>query len=299
MIAADHLAVLMREPLGNVCRNGQLLAEGLLRAQKLYHTDFILVFADVSVEPEAMGVKLEYFAESNPQPVLHLDADELKQIPMETAGRIPELFEAARLCRAALGGNYPIFFSMKDPFSLAAMTIGTEAFLEKLITAPQVAVEILEVCTTNQLELIKAILASDYIPFIGAPIASGGLIGANYFKRFVSPYLMRLLDYAGQSGSFRCLHICGEIGMLTDELLELNLDVLSFEDYHHTMWNRLSETIPMGFVPTEFFLRRNADHLQPAVKRCREVLPEPFILSSGCDLPAKSDSELVQKMMTG
>jgi uroporphyrinogen-III decarboxylase len=298
MIAADHLAVLLDEPLGDVCRSGQRLAEGLLQAQKLYRSDFIIVFADVAVEPEAMGVRLEYFPQRNPQPVIHLKISEVGTIRMSASGRIPELFEAAKLCRASLGDNTPIFFSMKDPFSLAAMTVGTELFLEKLITEPQVAFDLLEICTQNQLELINSIIAGGYVPFIGAPIASGGLIGAGYFKRFASPYLMKLLNTASKAGSYRCLHICGEIGMLTDELLELNLDVLSFEDHHASMWEKLTGTIPMGFVPTEFFLRRNAERLKPAVTECKEVLPEPFILSSGCDLPAQAEPELVQMMMT-
>jgi uroporphyrinogen-III decarboxylase len=298
MIAADHLAVLLGEPLGDVCRSGQLLVEGLLKAQKLYHTDFIIVFSDVSVEPEAMGVKLEYFPQRNPQPVIHLKVDEVREVDMPSRGRIPELFEAARICRSAFGNDFPIFFSIKDPFSLAAMVVGTEAFLEKLITEPKVAYRLLEICARNQENLIAAITAEGYVPFIGAPIASGGLIGAVYFKRFASPYLVRLLDRAGNAGSFRCLHICGEISMLTDELADLKLDVLSFEDWHAPMWDKITGTIPMGYVPTELFLARFADRLKLAVQECRDVLPKPYILSSGCDLPAKADPQLVKIMMT-
>ena len=86
--------------------------------------------------------------------------------------------------------------------------------------------------------------------------------------------------------------------MLTEALDDLNLDILSFEDFHAPMWEKLTGTIPMGFVPTEYFLHRNADRLKPALKECKESLPDPFILSSGCDIPAKADPELVQVMMT-
>ncbi len=298
MIAADHLAQLLDQPLGDVCRNGRLLADGFLKAQKLYQSNFIIVFSDVSVEPEAMDVKLEYSVDGNPQPIQHVDDSSVKHVDMAAAGRIPQLFEAAALCRAGLDPNLPIFFSMKDPFSLAAMVIGTELFLEKLLTEPEAVTDLLDICTNNQSYLSESIIQAGYIPFVGAPIASGGLIGANYFRRFAAPYLIALFDKISGLGSFRCLHICGEIGMLTDELANLKLDVLSFEDWHDNMFADMPDTIPMGYISTNLFIRSDEETVQDAARQCLETLPEPCILSTGCDLPANADPNLVSAMMT-
>ena len=303
MIAADHLAFLLNEPpvralrLDQVCRSGELLAEGLQKAQRLYQSDFIIVFSDVSVEAEALGVKLEYLPGRNPQPVRHLPWEEVRVVDMASRGRLPELFGAARTCRERFGGDSPIFFSMKDPFSLAAMAVGTEPFLEKLVLEPEVALGLLEICRENQLGLIKVILSEGFIPFIGAPIASGGLIGAKNFERFALPYLRPLFDLAEETGSFRCLHICGEIGMLAKELASLNLDLLSFEDWHAEMWPLMPNTISMGFVPTDLFQHGDTKLMREAVSHCKSVMPAPFVLSTGCDLPAKAKPELVQTMM--
>ncbi|MFH1861398.1 MAG: uroporphyrinogen decarboxylase family protein, partial [bacterium] len=223
MIAADHLAVLLNKPLGEICRSGELLAEGLLKAQRIYHSDFIIIFADVSVEAEALGVKLEYYPQRNPQIVEHVDLLQQKTENPVSYSRIPELFRAARLCRRELGQRFPIFFSMKDPFSLAAMAQGSEDFLVLLPLAADRVHEILEICCQRQMELMEAILLEGYVPFIGAPIASGGLIGRQHFRRFAMPYLKRLLDLATRQESFRCLHLCGEISMLTEELADLEL----------------------------------------------------------------------------
>ncbi|MBU1650969.1 uroporphyrinogen decarboxylase family protein, partial [bacterium] len=247
MIAADHLAVLIKQPLGEVCRRSDLLAEGLLYAQRLYHSDFIIVFSDVSVEPEALGVLLEYFPDTNPQPAMQLKISEIKAFDYTRQGRIPVLLEAASLSSMALPAEMPIFVSMKDPFSLAAMAIGTERFLELMITGAARIVDLLEKVTQCQSYLIDNIVSNNYIPFIGAPIASGGLIGRNYFRRFAMPYLEKLLARI-PADNFRCLHICGEIGMLGTELADLNLDLLSFEDWHEAMWKPEQQAIAMGFV---------------------------------------------------
>jgi len=296
MIAADHLAKLIGQPLGEVCRSSELLAEGLLTAQKLYQSDFVIVFSDVSVEPEAAGVLLEYFPDTNPQPVINLKISEIKATDSTRQGRLPQLFEAASLCRMALPEEMPVFFSMKDPFSLAAMIIGTERFLELIITSPGQAVELLEKVTQKQIYLIDNIISNGYIPFIGAPIASGGLIGRSYFRRFAMPALEKLLGRIPKD-NFRCLHICGEIGMLGEELAELNLDLLSFEDWHPELWHDEQQAIPMGFVPTELFMPSRNGNLADAIQHCKSVMPKPYVLSSGCDLPARADKNRVLMMM--
>jgi MtaA/CmuA family methyltransferase len=298
MIAADHLAHLLDEPLSEVCHSGELLAEGLLKAQQLYGSDFIIVFADVSVEVEAMGVKLEYLPDRNPQPVKQLTWEEIGRVDMTVEGRLPELFHAAEICRQARGGDFTIFFSMKDPFSLAAMTLGTEAFLEKLLLDPDAVERVLEICCRNQQQLMSAVLKAGFIPFVGAPIASGGLIGKRNFRRFALPYLQRLFDMATENGSFGCLHICGEIAMLGSELADLKLDLLSFEDWKEDMWEDLPETIPMGFIPTDLFVRGSAESVREAARTSRGAMLQPYVLSTGCDLPANADPKLVQAMMS-
>ncbi len=297
MIAADHLAFLLGKPLAEVCRNGRLLAEGFLRSRRLYGSDFIIIFADVSAEAEALGVSLEYFPDQNPQPVKHLSLHRLQVVDLPSRGRLPELFEAARICRQESGDGFTLFFSLKDPFSLAALALGTDRFLAMLITDPPAAEEALEICRLNQLNLLQAITTEGYIPFFGAPIASGGLIGEGNFRRFAFPHLAALMEEAESGGSFRCLHLCGEIGMLADPLADLRLHLLSFEDWHPQMWERISDTIPMGFVPTDLFVSGDAASLRDAARFCASAMPRPCVLSTGCDLPARANPDLVLEMM--
>ncbi|NQS98893.1 MAG: hypothetical protein HQ591_10600 [candidate division Zixibacteria bacterium] len=298
MIAADHLAFLLGKPLDEVCRDGKLLAEGILRAQELYQSDMVIVFADVAVEAEAMGVELEYFSKGNPQPIRHLRPDEIKRADIASSGRLPELFRAAVICRKKLGSGFTIFFSMKDSLSLTAMVMGTEDFLTLFISDPDEALRLLKISCENQLELVATIIRAGFIPLVGAPIASGGLIGGRYFEKFAEPFIEKLFALAREMGSFACLHICGSVVELMERLAILKPDLLSIEDAKAvSMWGMLPDTIPMGYVSTDLFVYGDAFSLKKAADECLRTLPEPFVLSAGCDLPMKADPNLVKIMM--
>jgi len=298
MIAADHLEVLLNRNLGEVCRKGKLLAEGLLLAREDYDSDFIIVFSDVAVDAEAFGVELEYFPHVNPQPLKHLNSDEFKIVDIPSSGRFPELFRAGEICRKELGDDFPIFMSMKEPFTLAAMAHNPEVFLSYLISDPSRAKDMIEICCDNQLNTVKTIAEAGFIPFIGAPISSADMIGAKYFSEFVEPYLARLRDAVRESGSFACLHICGNVKPLTERLKALKLDLLSIEDRGAVFELKNSEkTIIMGVISTNLFIFGDEIQIQDAVRDTFEIMPEPFVLSTGCDIPAKAKPHLVKAMM--
>jgi len=297
MIAADHLAFLLNKPIGEVCRSGELLAEGLLKAQQLYQSDFIIVFFDVLVEPEALGIELKYRKDHNPYTLSHINPGQLKNISTLKRGRIPQLFSAAKICRKKLGADFPIFISMKDPFSLAAMTTGTEDFLSSLILDEAQSIEVLETCVKIQLNLLTEIISQGFIPFIGSPIGSGSLISKKKFEQFVAPYLQPLFCRAVELSSFRCLHICGSTEHFSIALKKLNPDLLSIEIFYPQMWQKLTSTIAMGYVSTDLFYNKKAEDIRLNTLDCINSLPRPFILSSGCDLPALAKPDLVQEMM--
>jgi uroporphyrinogen-III decarboxylase len=109
--------------------------------------------------------------------------------------------------------------------------------------------------------------------------------------------MRRIFAEAKNRGSFSCLHLCGKISDLSSSLASLELDLLSFEEWHAPMWCAMPKTIPMGYVSTESFLWGNKEKLCEEVNRCLKEMPRPCILSSGCDIPAKADPELVKTML--
>jgi len=297
MIAADHLARLLDRPLDAVCKSGALLAEGLLTAEELYRSDLLIVFSDISVEAEAMGVEVEYSRDRNPHITTQLVPRDVRITDMSNSGRIPELLRAAEICRKELDAYFPIFFSIKDPFSLAALVMGSEAFLIALLEEPQVVSKLLDVCCESQQSLVEVICAEGYIPLVGAPISSGSLIGPDWFREFAQPYLDKIFTRIREAGTPCCMHICGEVNPLMEQLPALNLDMLSFEEWCSALWEKMPDTVPMGYVPTDLFARGSVEAIQRATLECLINLPKPFVLSTACDLPANADPKLVQRMM--
>ena len=298
MIAADHLSVLLNRPLIEVCQSGALLAEGLLKAQMLYGSEFIIVFFDVSAEIEAMGAELEYPPNRNPHPVKLPEFDDILALDITERGRIPELFKAARICRKELGDDFPIFFSQKDIFSLAAMLAGAEDFLSWLISDLNKVEALLNICGRTQMMFTEKIVDTGFIPFIGAPLASGDLIGGAYFERYAKPYLKKLLDLCHVKDSLSAVHICGSIIELTEQLSDLKPDILSFEDSNiMKVWDKFPDIIPMGYIPTELFVQKDIGAIGKISRKCAVKMQKDFILSTGCDLPMKADPEFVKAMM--
>ena len=166
-----------------------------------------------------------------------------------------------------------------------------------LLNAPEVVNRLLDVCCKNQLRLVEAICSRGFIPLVGAPIASGSLIGPRWFREFAQPCLETLYSRIRELGSFCCLHICGEVSPLVEQLPQLNLDLLSFEEWCAPMWKKMPDTIPMGYVPTDLFARGSEAEVRNATRACLANLPRPCILSTACDLPANADPHLVKCMM--
>ncbi|HHE47287.1 MAG TPA: hypothetical protein ENL08_06275 [Bacteroidetes bacterium] len=161
--------------------------------------------------------------------------------------------EVRLLSQQALERGYPPEEAIQ--LGLAALVTGSEALLIGLVKTPREIRQLLDVCCENQLQLVEAICAEGYIPLIGAPISSGSLIGPQWFREFAQPYLERLFCQVKASEQFNCMHICGEVSPLVGRLPLLNLDLLSFEEWCKPLWDRMPETIPMGYVPTDLFAR--------------------------------------------
>ncbi len=63
------------------------------------------------------------------------------------------------------------------------------------------------------------------------------------------------------------------------------------------MFPQFQDTIPMGYLSTDLFVKGDEETIERATRECMVNLPKPFILSSGCDIPANSNPKLVKLMM--
>src|SRR5438445_250236 len=120
----EYRAVRERLSLLDLCKTPEAAAEVTVLAVDRLGVDAAIIFADILLLAEPLGVGLEFVGGEGPvirQPVVD---------PLE---RVPFVFEAVRLARQALAGRVPLIGFAGGPFTVASYLIeghASQDFLE-------------------------------------------------------------------------------------------------------------------------------------------------------------------------
>ncbi len=303
IIAADHAAHLTGRKLSDVVQSADLLSSSLLETYRHYDGDFIVVFSDVNVEAEAMGARLD-FPEDSPPFVGEIIEPEALKITMPLCdGRLPMMVEAVQRIAKQMRREMPVFASMKDPFSATALACGIEPFLVLLVNQPERAHHALAIALQNQKSYLEALLETGADIIIGAPLASGGILGPSHFRHFAFQPIYELLSMIKNRGRIAGVHLCGDAEPILDQLVQLPADFLSLEAFDLTHWKRIlsdqhMRPALMGYVPTHFFLSADPETIQKEVENeCCALAGCPHVLATACDVPQTSIPEKIQHFM--
>jgi uroporphyrinogen decarboxylase len=108
-----------------LCHRPDLAAEVTVTAAERLGVDAAIIFGDILLVVEPMGVGLEFTKGDGP--VIHhpvrCGADLKRLRPVDVQGSLSFLFEAVRLARAALPANIPLIGFAGAPFTLASYLI--------------------------------------------------------------------------------------------------------------------------------------------------------------------------------
>lgn len=210
-----------RHTLLEVCKNPELAVEVTLQPLRL-GVDAAIIFADILLPLEPMGIELEFVKGEGPvirNPVRAAsDVSRLRPVePEETLGYV---FDAVRQARAALAGKVPLIGFAGAPFTLASYAIEGGHSRNYLLTkqmmynAPAVwdglMGRLAHVVTDYLRGQVKA--GAQALQLFDSWV--GHLSPADY-RDYVMPYSKRVLDGVGDSG-VPVIHF----GTGTSELLE-------------------------------------------------------------------------------
>jgi uroporphyrinogen decarboxylase len=302
LVAADHAAQLAGIPVSQVVQSAASLAQVLGSAHELYQGDFLIVFSDVAVEAEAMGCQLEFPQNAPPYVVTSVEPERLAETDPRRDGRLPVMVTATAALVEIYGSKVPIFASMKDPFSAAALACGTEDFLATLVADPDKARRAIEIAKVNQKRYMEALILTGAHIIIGAPLASGGILGARHFRDFAYNPIRELVTQAKSKGKLTGIHSCGDANPILDHLVELPADFLSLETFDIQRWRLLArkQKTPalMGWFPTGMLLSSQPQQIEPEIRAEVEALQGyPHILATACDVPQMASAQHVQSFM--
>jgi uroporphyrinogen decarboxylase len=203
----EYRAVRARADFLTMCRTPELAVEVTLQPIDLVGVDAAIIFSDILVVPEAMGMVLtldEGVGPQFPAPLRTMsDIERLRPVdPRESLGY---MLEAVRLTRRALDGRVPLIGFAGAPWTLAAYMIegrGTKQFAlakRMLFERPALAHALLDRLATAVGDFLVAQVEA------GAQVVQlfeswAGSLAPDEFRTFALPYLVRAAQRAREAG---------------------------------------------------------------------------------------------------
>jgi uroporphyrinogen decarboxylase len=225
----EHKAALIGRRPSEVCRDGDLLVEAVLKELEIYDPDAPVVGLDVyNVEAEALGCPIRYFEASTDVPAVAgpvieaaRDLGRMGLPDPERDGRMPLFLEAARRLHRMKGQDLIVRGALTGPFSLACALAGTEALLVATAEAPAFVRKLVEFCGNVAAVYARPFLAAGLDVVLFDSKASPAAASPRVFHEFVLPVYRDLVVPAlSEAGARRIpLIIGGDTTPIVEDLL--------------------------------------------------------------------------------
>ncbi|MBI5915609.1 MAG: uroporphyrinogen decarboxylase [Bacteroidetes bacterium] len=180
----------------------ELAAEATLQPVDALGVDAAIIFSDILVIPEAMGLTYEMEEKKGPffPKTIENEADVRSLAEGETAaGRLGYVYESLRLTKKALHGRVPLIGFSGAPWTLLAYMVeggGSKTFSKAkkfLYTQPQTAHLLLEKITSTVIAYLNQKISA------GADVVQvfdswAGILSPAQYREFSLPYLRRICN---------------------------------------------------------------------------------------------------------
>ena len=260
-----------------LCKTPELAAEVTVQPVDIVGVDAAIIFADILLIPEAMGMGLHFAKGEGPvlEPALRRAADLDRLVRPDVEKRLGYVYDALRTVRRALDGRVPLIGFAGTPWTVAAYMVegGTSKNFAHLLSWSHQD-------PTGLRSLLDRIAeaTNDYLHGqieAGAQALQlfdtwGGLLDADRFERLALPTLHRAM--AGLRGKVPLIYYSQNTAHLLPLIKTLPVDVLSV-DWRLPL-RTVREQVGSGFAlqgnldPTA--LLTDPDHIDGAVARLVE-----------------------------
>ena len=203
----EYRAVRRKSDFLTMVQTPELATEVTLQPVDLLHVDAAIIFSDILVVPQAMGLRLT--VDEGVGPIFHdvvRDMDAVRRLhAVEPRESIAYHLDALRMTRRALDGRVPLIGFAGAPWTLAAYMIegkGTKQFAlakRMLMEAPDVAQALLDRLATTVGEFLVA-QAEAGAQALQLFDSWAGYLAPAEFRAFALPYLARAAAIARTAG---------------------------------------------------------------------------------------------------
>lgn len=283
-------------------RDGAVIAESQTAARKDLGHDILFAAADLSVEAEALGCRLQYADDAYPSIAGHClrDAGDigcLRPVDPQRDGRMPVLIEASTRLRESAGNDCVVAACMMGPLSIASQMIGLESFLYLLADSSLKAEQLIDFTEQVAISYGAALLrAGAHCLIVFDPIASPSVIPPALFAHHEAPRLKRLFSRLGAEGAaLSWLSIAGATQKIVPLYSKIGIDLATI-DYEVPLVQgfRLGAGIALnGNLKPFSFVSSTPDQIKESAKDCLRTAGKRnnFVIGSGCEVPVESGRE--------
>lgn len=289
----SHGGALIGRPADEYLRSGDLIAQGLLKADELYRPDGLPVAFDLQLEAEVLGCELQWAPNGPPSVAGHPLADgaRLEDLPEFSTerGRFPEIMAALRTVKAEIGERVALYGLICGPFTLALHLLGNNIFLEMFDNEDRVCA-LVDYCAEVGMKTADAYIdnGADVIAVVDPMVSQ---ISPEHFQQFVAEPLNILFDHIHDRDVLCSLFCCGDATRNLEVMAQTRCDNISVdENVDLALLRDIARGAGKSFggnlqLTVVLLLGTEADAKRAALE-CIDIGDSAgYILAPGCDLP--------------
>ena len=295
---------LMFVNIEELCRDAKFQALGMRLLADRYDMPIAGGYMDLSIEAEAFGANCVYKPTEIPTITGQLittqeEADALK-VPEIGDGRTGIAVEGIKFAKMLIGDR-PVFANCCGPFSLAGRLMDVNEILLETLEDPDLVHTVVEKATQFILKYIKAYkeVGADGV-IMAEPLA--GLLSPSLMQEFSSDYVKKIADEVQDNEFLIMYHNCsGGMERKIDETLSTGCKMFHYGDQTDMM--EILDKMPndvmiLGNVSPSAVFKADSSNkmaISTANLLIRCMLNNNFMISSGCDIPADTSIENIDK----
>jgi uroporphyrinogen decarboxylase len=275
----------VREKAGDfvtLCKTPDLAAEVTLQPVDLLGVDAAILFSDILVPAEPMGVGLTFNPGPRLSPTVRSAADVDRLRVFDPEAEVPYVYETIRLVRRALEGRVPLIGFAAAPFTLAAYLVeggssqGFERWRALMHGEPAVAHRLLDkVAEVTERYLAAQVEAGAQAVQIFDSWA--GLAGRADWRGFSLPYVQRLVARLRPTG-VPLIYFGLNAAHLYEDIRETGVDVVGVD------WRTELHEASRRLGP-DFAVQGNLDPTVLLTSPARVAAKAREVLASGARAP--------------
>ena len=315
-IVASFAGTLDGLSIEEYCTDIPKAIRAMLNYYERYQPDVVLAYNDLAKEAEAFGCRVkysDYVVPSIDRHVLQDDKAKLAQLAM------PDPYKTARLpgfleqCEALVRAKPPTAIGAVavGPWTIAMLLRNPETMLLDTFEDPRFIHDVMRVTTDFCRLWGEAIVKTGIGLSFSEPTASISLISPDNYREFVAPYHTELVEHFKARKVGVTTHICGTTYPIFEDVIGCGFSTFSFDldqqadpALHVDQLERFMEVargraVAIGNVDATKFEKTTREAMYADVRRCVDAAARHsgFILSTSCEIPPRSDPEVVRWFM--